>query len=146
GYAMSTGKVTLPRAITFVGTLYSIGLPPELFGLASLQSLSEREWELLKESYVNMKRDLEQSAKYLNLEALDLIPEVWKVDEKVIKAIREDVEFMQNNLGIKVDNKDFNSRKHVLLSSLLLLACKEEKEDEIRKYAKEMAAIRKSIG
>ncbi len=146
GYARSTGKVTLPRAITFVGTLYSIGLPPELFGLASLQSLSEREWELLKESYVNMKRDLEQSAKYLNLEALDLIPEVWKVDEKVIKAIREDVEFMQNNLGIKVDNKDFNSRKHVLLSSLLLLACKEEKEDEIRKYAKEMAAIRKSIG
>jgi phosphoenolpyruvate carboxylase len=146
GYARSTGKVTLPRAITFVGTLYSIGLPPEIFGISSLLSLSNEEMDLLNKSYIMMKKDLEESAKYINLDSLDLIRKIWNIDENIIKMIENDIAFLEDNLGIKIDNKDFNSKKHVLLSSLLLLACKEKRDEEIKQYAKEMALIRKSIG
>ncbi|TRM74808.1 phosphoenolpyruvate carboxylase, partial [Sulfolobus sp. B5] len=48
GYSRSTGKVTLPRAISFVGSLYSIGIPPEIIGISALDNLSEEEWETFK--------------------------------------------------------------------------------------------------
>ncbi|AWR96517.1 phosphoenolpyruvate carboxylase [Acidianus sulfidivorans JP7] len=146
GYARSTGKVTLPRAISFVGALYSLGIPPEILGISSLDKLSEEEWNFLNENYQGFKLDLKESAKFVNLDTLETIKEIWNVDEKIIKAIKQDVEFLENHLNIKIGGTDYNSKKHNLLSSLALLACKEKKIDELKEYLKEMAIIRKSIG
>ncbi|BDC18296.1 phosphoenolpyruvate carboxylase [Acidianus sp. HS-5] len=145
GYARSTGKVTLPRAISFVGAMYTLGIPPEIIGLSSLSKLSEEEWDFLKENYVMLNHDLNESAKYVNLEALDYIKEIWNISDEIINKIKEDMKFAES-LGVKMSGTDYESKKHVLLSSLALLACKEKRYDEMKEYIKEMALIRKSLG
>ncbi|EZQ01726.1 phosphoenolpyruvate carboxylase [Candidatus Acidianus copahuensis] len=146
GYARSTGKVTLPRAISFVGSLYSLGIPPEIIGLSSLSRLSEEEWNFLRENYKKMEIDLRESAKFINPDALDRIKDIWNLDEWVTWKIKQDLDFLENNLGIPIGGSDYESKKHVLLSSLALLACKEKREEELREYIREMAILRKSLG
>jgi len=144
GYARSTGRVTLPRAITFVGALYSIGIPPEIIGVASLSGLNQEEWEVLGENYKYMRHDLSEASKFFSWNSLDLISS-W-IGEEVIKSLREDVKFLEDNLGVRVGPKDYESKKHTLLSELLILALREGRINEAREYIKEMAMIRRSIG
>jgi phosphoenolpyruvate carboxylase len=146
GYSRSTGRVTLPRAISFVGSLYSLGLPPELLGVSALSELEEGEFELFKTAYKYFMDDISFASKFFNYEALDLISEVWKVDRDVINAIREDVEYVEDVLGIKLGGDDYATRKHVMMSTLLYLAIKENKMEEAKSLVREMALLRKSIG
>jgi|GEM_PF-1904007 hypothetical protein len=55
------------------------------------------------------------------------------------------MDFTSNTLGIKIGGDDYQSKKHELLSNLLLLSFRENQSD-LRKYVEEMAIIRKSIG
>lgn len=145
GYSRGTEKVTLPRAITFVGALYSAGIPPEILGISSLSTLKEEEWDLLNEIYKYLNHDLAHAFKYYNPDALDMIKEHWKIDEEIVKKIKEDTEFVENNLEIK-GKSDYNSEKHKILSSLFLLSIKNGKLTDAKTYIYEMAILRKSLG
>ena len=57
------GGVTLPRAIGFAASLYSIGVPPELLGLACL---TESDVEFIREAYPNMDDDLRAALRFTN--------------------------------------------------------------------------------
>ena len=66
GYGRSlggVGGVTLPRAIGFAASLYSIGVPPELLGLACL---TESDIEFIREVYPNMDEDLRAALRFTN--------------------------------------------------------------------------------
>ena len=66
GYGRSlggVGGVTLPRAIGFAASLYSIGVPPELLGLACL---TESDLEFIREVYPNMDEDLRAALSFTN--------------------------------------------------------------------------------
>ena len=66
GYGRSlggVGGVTLPRAIGFAASLYSIGVPPELLGLASL---TESDIEFIREAYPNLDADLRAALRFTN--------------------------------------------------------------------------------
>lgn len=63
GYTRSTGGVTLPRAITFCASMYSIGIPPEILGLSAL---STEDLEFVRDVYVNFDRDLLDAVRYMN--------------------------------------------------------------------------------
>ena len=66
GYGRSlggVGGVTLPRAIGFAASLYSIGVPPELLGLACLD---ESDIEFIREVYPNMGEDLRAALSFTN--------------------------------------------------------------------------------
>ena len=66
GYGRSlggVGGVTLPRAIGFAASLYSIGVPPELLGLACL---TERDIEFIREVYPNLDEDLRAALRFTN--------------------------------------------------------------------------------
>ena len=66
GYGRSlggVGGVTLPRAIGFAASLYSIGVPPELLGLACL---SESDLEFIREVYPNVDEDLRAALRFTN--------------------------------------------------------------------------------
>ncbi|QKR00434.1 phosphoenolpyruvate carboxylase [Metallosphaera tengchongensis] len=146
GYARSTGKVILPRAITFVGSLYSVGIPPEIIGLSSLGELKEEEWEVLEDNYKFLKNDLQRASEFVNPESLSTLSSYGLLSEETSKKIREDMLFLESTMGVKVGPRGYESKKHALLSQLLTLSLKERRYDEARQYIREMAMIRKSIG
>ena len=57
------GEVTLPRAISFTASLYSIGVPPELLGLASL---TPDDLAFLREVYPSLEGDLRAALRFAN--------------------------------------------------------------------------------
>ena len=66
GYGRSlggVGGVTLPRAIGFAASLYSIGVPPELLGLACL---TEDDMGFIREVYPNVDADLRAALRFTN--------------------------------------------------------------------------------
>ena len=66
GYGRSldgVGEVTLPRAIGFAASLYSIGVPPELLGLASL---SESDLDFVRQAYPSLDDDLRSALQFAN--------------------------------------------------------------------------------
>lgn len=146
GYSRETGKISLPRAIAFCGSLYSIGIPPEILGLNSLHELDENEWDLLNKSYLNFRKDLEQCSRFVNYEALDILQKDFRLNKEVIQMINEDVSYLENQLGIKIGGRNYYERKHSYLSTLFLLALKEKNVEEAKLHIKQMAIIRKSIG
>ena len=66
GYGRSlggVGGVTLPRAIGFTASLYSIGVPPELLGLASLNA---EDLAFVREVYPSLDGDLRAALRFAN--------------------------------------------------------------------------------
>lgn len=66
GYGRSLAgseDVTLPRAIAFAATLYSIGVPPELLGLAALD---DDDFAYLRETYPSLSDDLGAALRFSN--------------------------------------------------------------------------------
>ncbi|MEM0279275.1 MAG: phosphoenolpyruvate carboxylase [Metallosphaera sp.] len=145
GYARSTGKVILPRAITFVGSLYSLGLPPEVIGVSVLSGLTEREWKVLEENYKFMKNDLQKASEFINIEAINSLVSHGFLSEDLSRRIDEDIKYLES-LGIKVGPRSYESKKHALLSQLAILSLKEKRLAEVKQYLKEMAEIRRSVG
>ena len=66
GYGRSlggVGGVTLPRAIGFAASFYSIGVPPELLGLASL---TQDDLAFVREVYPSLDSDLRAALRFAN--------------------------------------------------------------------------------
>ncbi|MEA5017437.1 MAG: phosphoenolpyruvate carboxylase [Erysipelotrichaceae bacterium] len=63
GYARSMDGVSLPRVITFTAALYSLGCPPELFGL---EALTSEDLAFIKKNYINFEADLLDALKFYN--------------------------------------------------------------------------------
>lgn len=63
GYSRNVGGVVLPRVITFVASLYSIGLPPEILGL---NALTKEDIRFIKEIYINFEEDLRDALMFFN--------------------------------------------------------------------------------
>ncbi|BBD72351.1 phosphoenolpyruvate carboxylase [Sulfodiicoccus acidiphilus] len=147
GYSRSSGNVTLPRAITFVASLYSIGIPPEVLGLASLARLSEEQWSKLSSVYLHLRDDLRESLRFADYQALDrLRGGPFNVDDSILRSIREDLSFAEEVLGIRIGGEDYESRTHRLLSELVAIALEARRPEEGRKNVLEMALLRKFLG
>ncbi len=90
GYSRNVGGISLPRAIPFCAALYSLGLPPEILGLAGLRP-GDR--DLIRRVYPAFEADLGDALRYLNDEALRLLPP-GEVEEtrKALRLLRVDPE------------------------------------------------------
>jgi phosphoenolpyruvate carboxylase len=104
GYSRDEMGVKLPRAIPFVASLYSIGLPPEILGL---NVLSKDEIKFIKSIYLNFKKDLSDSLKYINLNSPYIPKEIKKKLEEL--EIDFDVDLNHKELTDSIINsiKDF---------------------------------------
>ncbi|WP_069807430.1 phosphoenolpyruvate carboxylase [Vulcanisaeta thermophila] len=148
GYSRGFRGVTLPRAITFVGALYSVGLPPELMGLRTLRKLSDGEFNAIVENYLAWRFDVAAAAKYACWECIDMIREgagKLGVSVEALNSYIEDLKTAEE-LGIHVGPSDYESRKHVLYSQLLINSLIDGKTHDVRQYVSEMMRIRHAVG
>ena len=101
GYSRNIGDISLPRAITFTASLYSVGVPPEILGL---NSLNDKDLEYLYSVYVNFEDDLCDALKYFDhdselipveirnrIEELSLDYEVEEEHKVITKKIKENL-------------------------------------------------------
>lgn len=82
-YTRAIRGKSLPRAIGFCSAFYSIGLPPELLGLARL---TPRDIKVILEHYPNFLHDLNCALPYLDWGALSLLPP--KVADDIRRTVR----------------------------------------------------------
>lgn len=83
GYTRAVAGKRLPRAISFCASLYSLGLPPELLGLANLKS---SDIKLMLEFYPNFISDMEESLVYFDPQCLSILPP--RVADQIRQTLR----------------------------------------------------------
>lgn len=71
GYSRNATGVSLPRAISFCASLYSLGIPPEILGLSAL---SRSDVDAVIRNYGNFESDMKDALRFLNKDNLRLLP------------------------------------------------------------------------
>jgi phosphoenolpyruvate carboxylase len=109
----------LPRAISYTGALYSIGLPPEIIGTGrGLDALYERGGteaiERMMRIYPGLKSDLEVATRYLNLSTAEA-----HLPGELLEEISQDIDALSRHLGIDQQAGSAEDRRyHVLLETV----------------------------
>lgn len=142
GYSRGIGKITLPRAITFTGAFYSIGVPPEFIGTGRGLKWAQKTGNLplIKRLYINLVRDLTHAGKYLNKENLAALAKKYPQ----FKEIMEDVQEVENILGIELGPYKNHHFLHRNISSNIFYKLQMGKDVEADIV--EAAKLRKSLG
>jgi len=140
-YARSMGQQSLPRAITFTGGFYSIGVPPEFIGFGrTLRSLKPADLQLLKREYPNLTNDIEAAGRYLNADNLRALAKRGKAWGQVA----EDVHAAQAILDVEFGPRTADEKAHHKLAAAALAL----RDDQaiLPDLISKMAGLRKSIG
>lgn len=146
GYSRGVGEVKLPRAIKFTGSLYSIGLPPELVGMGrSLQVLKDRELlELFTQTYINLISDYTKILSYTNLKNIEKLSQKYPVFEDILM----DIELTFSILNIPKNFTDDQYLEYQDLTSTILDEVLLDNPDSglLKKLITKTGQIRKSLG
>jgi phosphoenolpyruvate carboxylase len=115
----ATGAVNLPRAISYTGALYSIGLPPEFIGTGrGLSEVAARFGQegvsRLLQFYPGMRSDLVKAARYANFRTA-----AGHLSEKLKADLLTDLEEVSHHLGIAIEPATSDDKRyHVLLETV----------------------------
>lgn len=105
----------LPRAISFTGALYSIGMPPEFIGTGrGLDAIAARGGraavERLLELYPGLSGDLAHAACYVNLEAA-----AGHLPPDLVEELQQDLRAVEEHLGILACATDAKDHRYQVL-------------------------------
>lgn len=157
GYSRNVADVSLPRAIPFAASLYSIGIPPEVIGNKVLEDLNENEMDLVQKYYVNIKHDLNIIGGYVSWQNLNMLMETRKkvaeracMNEEKLKIaltkIVDDLKAVEEKLDIKLGPKSPTQKRHDNFTNNFLIAYIEREDDEAKKALIEAAKLRRCLG
>jgi len=152
GYSREIGRVKLPRAIEFVASLSSLGMPPEFIGLSALSRLSEEEFSELEEAYLTWRADLRKASSYVSWDNLDLLlssGEASRFAERLgvkeaLRSLVEDLKYCEESLGVKLGPRRLSERRHLNATNNLLISLLEG--GDVKDYLLEAAKIRGYLG
>ena len=114
-YGRKINKIKMPRAISFTGSFYSLGIPPEFLGIGALGKLVRKELDLVQKYYKNQLSHFKDAGKFLNWDSLKKL-----ASKKAWVKIKDDIEKSEKILGIKFGPKTKNEHLHAKLASSLL--------------------------
>ncbi|MHA8110199.1 phosphoenolpyruvate carboxylase [Lactobacillaceae bacterium Melli_B4] len=114
GYSRDVDGYKMPRAITFTGALYSVGVPPELIGTGRvLQRLTKREFETLLKYYPNIRHDFAHVSKYYSPEGMAVLKE----QNPAWAAVEQDVIAMDELFDIQAGPTNDDEARHAELAA-----------------------------
>lgn len=94
-YGRKFGTRQLPRAISFVASLYSLGLPPELFGL---ESITKKDAEHLDAWYPSWRTDITAATPFLDsalLESKKIMQELQRLGISILTPNKKHLEIVK---------------------------------------------------
>lgn len=137
GYSRELRGIKLPRAIGFTASCYSLGIPPELFGLGKGIEEAERarKMSVVESLYKNFKQSILSAGGFLRKESLVELGLLDFCDE--IKIIEK---YLGEELGPKIERE----KEHSEFVQKIILSLKNggEPRDEIE----QAAILRQSLG
>ncbi len=139
-YSRKVNKIKLPRAITFTGSFYSLGIPPEFLGIGGFAKLIPSEFELLNKYYRNYKKSLEQAGKFLNWHNVKKLSQKNKNWREVGGHIKE----AESLLKIHFKARTKEELLHAKLTGELLHS--KNNPDKVKKLIEQTGILRKSLG
>ncbi len=142
GYSRAVGKHALPRAIAFAAALYSLGVPPEFWGMKALRRLNGREKEALLGTYSHFKKDVEAAGGWLNqrnVERLSAASPAWR-------QVKEDVQAAETFFGEELGPRTEPQQKHARLAGEALKELRKGGTKRLAALVEESGKLRKSLG
>lgn len=142
GYSRGIGKFTLPRAIPFTASLYSIGIPPEIIGTGRGIALAKKEglWSEVAPFYVHLKNDLTRAGYFLNKENVFSLAK----DMGGASDIADDILEIEKEMDIELGPKESFHHEHYNLAKKVYNRFKERKSiSQLLTYG---GLLRKSLG
>lgn len=139
-YGRKMNKVALPRAITFTGSFYSLGIPPEFLDIGALGKLKPEDFALLNKYYKNYTGHLAQAGKFLNPKNLQKLSRKSRGWAKVESNINNS----QTALRLRFGPKNKEGLRYARLTGLLLASKTDHKK--IKKLISQTGVLRKSLG
>jgi len=127
GYSREQDKISLPRAITFCASLYSIGLPPEIFGLSDITA---KELDYVEDVTASFNDDMSAALQYYNEDSLSLIP----------KKLAEEVKNTVKRFDYETDND------HKKVTSFAINDFKKNNPEALIENVERAASIRNFLG
>lgn len=142
GYSRGIGRVSLPRAIPFAASLYSLGVPPELIGTGRGLAAARREGLLpqLEKAHHQLREHLRAAGRLLNkenLERLCLADNSWE-------DVAKDVAAIEDYLGERLGPSDPDSLIHRNLTSNILILF--QQGQDFTEDLERAARLRRSLG
>lgn len=139
-YGRKVNKMTMPRAITFTGSFYSLGVPPEFLDIGALYKIKPQDFILLNKYYKNYKKNLAWAGKFINWQNLRKLTQRNKNWEKIGKDIKK----AENILQIKFK---FQNKKESLYSELTSKILRPKiNHKQIKKIITQTGILRRSLG
>ncbi len=157
GYSRNVAGVSLPRAITFAASLYSIGVPPEFIGAKALDDLTDKEMCALQKHYVNLKQDFASVSGLVSMENINMLMAMhtriakranMNVDNLrlALTRILADLKTVEETLDVKLGPRTSTQRKHENFTNNFLISYLENEEKEAKKALVEAAKLRNCLG
>ncbi|HYK08724.1 MAG TPA: phosphoenolpyruvate carboxylase [Candidatus Eisenbacteria bacterium] len=142
GYSRGEGKVSLPRAITFTGALYSFGLPPEIIGTGRTIAYAKKHnmLPLLEKYYLFLKRDVERAGKFVNKANIAHLAHKIPSGKKIV----QDISSIEEYLGKPLEPSTSEEKRHHVLTGRMLSSMGDRKK--LEQIIKQTAILRKSLG
>jgi phosphoenolpyruvate carboxylase len=142
GYSRGMGKVRLPRAITFTGSLYSLGVPPEMIGTGRglVEAKKHGYLKEIETHFFGIREALREAGRFVNKESLSLLSELsphWQ-------DVQKDVAYVEEYLGEEIGPKTSEEKEHASLSWFIVSNIDNVKE--LGEQLAQAALLRKSLG
>jgi len=142
GYSRGVGGVKLPRAITFTGALYSLGVPPEMIGTGrALQKIKQLgKSDIFQQFYINVQSDLLRSGAFLNKQVLKSLAKTSPAWSDVLTDVKEIEKYFAITLGPKTEEE----RSHQEITDIIF--AKLQAGLPLLQEIEQAALLRHSIG
>ncbi len=139
-YGRKVNKMVLPRAITFTGSFYSLGIPPEFLGIGAFSKVKENDFILINKYYKNYISNLTDAGRFLNWKNLKKIGE----ENKKWAKIEQDIKKAEKTLGLTFGPINKEEFEHQKLTGMLLKSKNNHKK--VQKLISQTGVLRKSLG